>query len=380
MTHALFQVYASEVAGPERRPDRPGLLAVGRGAARRRPARRLGRRPVRPQHPRLGPRRRQRRLEPGLPALPDLRRHARRPHGRRGRQGGVPPDVGLAAASASRRARERGGRTVAGLDAWLSVGEALGPVIAGLLWDYAGVAWFLVVRARPRASAPSSSSAGGCGRCCASRTPSSRPGRRCGRAPAGSSCAGCPSAGDPLHLLAGPGVRRRGVPGDAARLQALLRRPGARRHGAARRAGPRPRRRRRPVAGERGPARGRPCRRARPCGQALAAAWPAATPEDRALALRRAGPAAPLAAAPAGGRARQPPHATAAPRARAARRPGRARSSTAPPSRRTRRSRDLLDGLVARHPGAVVEVLPDSRATPKTATAAYAQPTKASTT
>ena len=57
------------------------------------------------------------------------------------------PTWGALVAQAARRARERGGRTAAGLDAWLSVGEALGPLIAGLLWEWAGVTWFLLVRA-----------------------------------------------------------------------------------------------------------------------------------------------------------------------------------------------------------------------------------------
>ena len=57
------------------------------------------------------------------------------------------PTWGSLLAQAARRARGRGGRTAAGLDAWLSLGEALGPLVAGLIWDLAGVAWFLVVRA-----------------------------------------------------------------------------------------------------------------------------------------------------------------------------------------------------------------------------------------
>ena len=57
------------------------------------------------------------------------------------------PTWGSLLAHSSRRAGRRGGRTAAGLDAWLSVGEALGPLVAGLIWDLAGAVWFLVVRA-----------------------------------------------------------------------------------------------------------------------------------------------------------------------------------------------------------------------------------------
>ena len=48
---------------------------------------------------------------------------------------------------ASRRAGPRGGRVAANLDAMMSFGEALGPVVAGLIWNWAGAAWFLVARA-----------------------------------------------------------------------------------------------------------------------------------------------------------------------------------------------------------------------------------------
>ena len=57
------------------------------------------------------------------------------------------PTWGSLLALSARRAGRRGGRTAGGLDAWLSVGEALGPLVAGLIWDLAGAVWFLVVRA-----------------------------------------------------------------------------------------------------------------------------------------------------------------------------------------------------------------------------------------
>jgi len=49
--------------------------------------------------------------------------------------------------TASRRAGTRGGRVVANLDAVMSIGEALGPVVAGLIWNWAGAAAFLITRA-----------------------------------------------------------------------------------------------------------------------------------------------------------------------------------------------------------------------------------------
>ena len=57
------------------------------------------------------------------------------------------PTWGALLAQAARRAKRRGGRTAGALDAWLSLGEALGPLVAGLIWDLAGAVWFLVVRA-----------------------------------------------------------------------------------------------------------------------------------------------------------------------------------------------------------------------------------------
>ena len=52
--------------------------------------------------------------------------------------------VGTAARDAGPR---RGGRVAANLDAALSLGEAIGPVLAGLIWDLAGVTTFFVARA-----------------------------------------------------------------------------------------------------------------------------------------------------------------------------------------------------------------------------------------
>ena len=57
------------------------------------------------------------------------------------------PTWGALVARASTGAGRRGGRTAANLDAWLSLGEALGPLVAALLWDTAGFVWFLVTRA-----------------------------------------------------------------------------------------------------------------------------------------------------------------------------------------------------------------------------------------
>ena len=284
------------------------------------------------------------------------------------------PTWGSLLSTASRRARDRGGRTVAGLDAWLSVGEALGPVIAGLLWDYAGVVWFLVVRAvlgvgtelvlgrRLRAVLREPDAV-------VAPRPPLRPGA--GRL----ELRGLPVGGQALHLVAGPGAPAR-VSGDAVGLQALLagRVPigtvlldgqdlalvatdGPWRAGA--------------VLPAAVPAEGSTVR------AALAAAWPAATPEDRALALRRAGlTSSPTRRVDALSPSQQErlrlalgllgaPVVLVVDRA----------AEPADPQ-----VRDLLDRLVARHPGAVVEVLPVSRETPTTATAAYAQPTTASTT
>lgn len=57
------------------------------------------------------------------------------------------PTWGSLLAQAARRARQRGGRTAGALDGWLSLGEALGPLVAGLIWDLAGAVWFLAARA-----------------------------------------------------------------------------------------------------------------------------------------------------------------------------------------------------------------------------------------
>jgi len=51
----------------------------------------------------------------------------------------------MAEISGSRDKRNRG-KTIAYMDTAQSVGEALGPVIAGLLWDQAGIVWLFAVR------------------------------------------------------------------------------------------------------------------------------------------------------------------------------------------------------------------------------------------
>lgn len=57
------------------------------------------------------------------------------------------PTWGALLAAAGREAGPRRGRVIAGLDAARSLGEALGPVAAGLIWDLSGAAVFLLVRA-----------------------------------------------------------------------------------------------------------------------------------------------------------------------------------------------------------------------------------------
>lgn len=57
------------------------------------------------------------------------------------------PTWGALLASASRSAGPRSGRVVANLDAARSVGEALGPIVAGLIWDLSGAVAFLLARA-----------------------------------------------------------------------------------------------------------------------------------------------------------------------------------------------------------------------------------------
>ena len=199
------------------------------------------------------------------------------------------PTWGALLAQAARRARSRGGRTAGGLDAWLSLGEALGPLVAGLIWDAAGVVWFLVVRA---ALGVGTELVLGRRLRALLREPAPAPAPV--RLPSGAGVlelrgvqgAGLPA---PADLLARPGDRPV-LPGDPAALVALLQ-PGAR-----------------PVAGRvlldgqdlaalprdaavrtavRVPAAlppGDPT-----AGQVLRQAWPAARPEDLALAWRRAG-------------------------------------------------------------------------------------------
>jgi MFS family permease len=57
------------------------------------------------------------------------------------------PAWGALVAGETQRAGARGGRVAAGLDTALSIGEALGPLLAGLVWDLAGVGWFFALRA-----------------------------------------------------------------------------------------------------------------------------------------------------------------------------------------------------------------------------------------
>lgn len=57
------------------------------------------------------------------------------------------PTWGSLLASASRDAGPRGGRVAGNLDAVLSTGQALGPIVAALIWDLAGVVAFFCVRA-----------------------------------------------------------------------------------------------------------------------------------------------------------------------------------------------------------------------------------------
>ncbi len=49
-------------------------------------------------------------------------------------------------ATAAQRAGRRRGRVAAGLDTALSIGEAAGPVVAGLIWDARGYVTFFAVR------------------------------------------------------------------------------------------------------------------------------------------------------------------------------------------------------------------------------------------
>jgi MFS family permease len=57
------------------------------------------------------------------------------------------PTWGILLADAARRSGPRGGRATATLDTALSLGEAIGPLLAALLWDVWGVAAFLLSRA-----------------------------------------------------------------------------------------------------------------------------------------------------------------------------------------------------------------------------------------
>ncbi|MCQ0006971.1 hypothetical protein [Actinomadura madurae] len=106
-----------------------------------------GRRPVRRDAAHRGARGRQHAVLPALPGLPDRRRPADRPpRGRRGPRR-VPAALGEPAGPGGAPRGAAGGRVVATLDTALSVGEALGPIIAALLWDVWGLAAFLLVRA-----------------------------------------------------------------------------------------------------------------------------------------------------------------------------------------------------------------------------------------
>ena len=286
------------------------------------------------------------------------------------------PTWGSLLATASRRAKQRGGRTVAGLDAWLSVGEALGPVVAGLLWDYAGVVWFLVVRAvlgvgtelvlgrRLRAVLREPDAV-------VVARPPLRPGA--GRL----ELRGLPVGGVPVHLLAEPGRPARAC-GDAADVQAQLggRAPAGTalldrqdlslvEPGGSWRAGA--------VLPAALPVPGTTVR------AALAAAWPGATPEDRALAWRRAGLAGALPLPSALHRRVDDLGEEQVERLRVAL--GLLGQPVVLVVDRGARLHSpevaaLVEAVVARHPGAVVEVEPQagerrsSQATPNTATAA----------
>ncbi len=57
------------------------------------------------------------------------------------------PTWGALVASAAREAGPRRGRVAAGLDTALSLGEAAGPLLAGLIWDLWGIVVFFSVRA-----------------------------------------------------------------------------------------------------------------------------------------------------------------------------------------------------------------------------------------
>ncbi|MFN2557932.1 MAG: MFS transporter, partial [Nitriliruptorales bacterium] len=57
------------------------------------------------------------------------------------------PTWGALVGDAARSAGPRGGRVAGSLDAALSLGEAVGPLMAGLIWDIAGVGAFFAVRA-----------------------------------------------------------------------------------------------------------------------------------------------------------------------------------------------------------------------------------------
>ncbi|MDQ4069138.1 MAG: hypothetical protein M3203_06675, partial [Actinomycetota bacterium] len=56
------------------------------------------------------------------------------------------PTWGALVAGAAQRAGRRRGRVAAGLDTALSIGEAAGPLVAGVIWDAHGFVAFFVVR------------------------------------------------------------------------------------------------------------------------------------------------------------------------------------------------------------------------------------------
>lgn len=56
------------------------------------------------------------------------------------------PAWGSLMAEISHAKKEQRGKTIANMDTAQSIGEALGPVVAGILWDNAGIVWLFLVR------------------------------------------------------------------------------------------------------------------------------------------------------------------------------------------------------------------------------------------